>query len=677
MDEMESQIAKILLGNNKTSKSFVYIMAEKASGSSAELYVVAELPLFNPAAEESCERICLAIASGLKRAYRKPTEENSFENAISQINEELGKLASMGQTQWINKLNCILGVKEGSNFFVASCGKVSAYLLRGGEYTDISCSPDQSHPLKTFENYASGKIRLGDLLILSTTQMFNYLSMDRLLNIVSDAPFLTASQTVLELLKEAGEPQVSFAVLLNLQAPVGEIGNDELDLENYIVDTAPVGPGFFSKAYEYVKHAFFAGKTAVSRTPQTGLPKVSFGQRLESLRSNSKNFAAKSKTWWQTAKTSARKARATVNPENLRGLSPQKKFFLISALVLLIAVISNIVIARHISKNHLLDSQITTQLKNAQADLANVEASLLYKDDAAAAQYYQQAQAQMPESKNVPSGEKDLYNKTLAQLSDAKNLMEKIVQVKVTDLGTLGKGDSLINLPDFLAVQVNKDIIAYNKQTGSVQDNALTANTSILGSTYITGNTSAVYDGNNLYLWDFSKGSLSAGFNQNVPAKNNFAGIAEYSTNTRVYVADKSAQEIISFLPGKNGFSKPVVAVKDSNISQAQDIAIDGSIYALTKNGITKYQNGQPAQFNTSLPTPFSGTGKIYTQKDFNYIYLLDSGNKSILVLDKKGSLVNTLKSDSFTSLKDFQVDEKNKVIYALNDGSLLKVTLP
>ena len=260
MDEIESQIAKIQLGNNKTSSSFVYVMAEKASGSAAELYVVAELPLFNPAAEESCERICLAIASGLKRSYRKATEDSTFENAISQINEELGKLASVGQTQWINKLNCILAVKEGVNFNIATCGKVSAYLLRAGEYTDISCSPDQSHPLKTFENYASGKVRLGDLLILSTTQMFNYLSMDRLLSIVSNSPFLTASQTVLELLKETAEPQVSFAVLLNMQAPVGEISNDELDLENYIVETPSAGPSLLKKLTNISSTPFLRAK---------------------------------------------------------------------------------------------------------------------------------------------------------------------------------------------------------------------------------------------------------------------------------------------------------------------------------------------------------------------------------------------------------------------------------
>jgi len=134
----------------------------------------------------------------------------------------------------------------------------------------------------------------------------------------------------------------------------------------------------------------------------------------------------------------------------------------------------------------------------------------------------------------------------------------------------------------------------------------------------------------------------------------------------------------VSFLPSSSTFSKPTVSVSNPAINEAVDITIDTSIYVLTPTGISKFTAGSPASFNLSpLAVPFSGQGKIYTQKDFQNLYVLDSGNKRILVFDKQGTLLNTLTSDSFTDLKDFSVDEKNKVIYVLNDGSLLKVTLP
>ncbi len=678
VEELESQIAKIQLGGNKASNSYVYILAEKAAVGRAELYVIAELPLFNPAAEESCKSICLAISSSLKKAYRLPPSQSSFENAIGQVNEELGKLASLGQAQWINKLNCILGVKDGEDFNISTCGKIAAYLLRNGEYTDISCSAPQGHLLKIFETYATGKIRLGDLLILSTTQLFNYLSMDRLLSIMRGSDFLTATQTIIELLKENAEPQISFGVLLNSQVPPGQTP-EEVDLENYIVEKPASRQNLLDSALNYLKTAFAVHKTP-PRVPQTSLPKVSLGQRIKNFSGNTKNFVSKGKSWWQSAKSSAKSVKTNVNVENLRGLSPQKKFFLLSALILLAVVVINISVAVHYKKLRTGQAQALTALHNAQSLLSNAQASLLYKDNSSAANYLSQAKNQIPQPQNVPAAEKSLYNQVLSQLQTTEGQMEKLVQATVTNLGSLGAADRLIKLPAYLGVQVGQAIISYNLQTQKIEDSALSAGTAISDSAYISDSSAAVYNQGNLYVWNYSSGKLGPAYSQNVPSQNSFAGLTEYPVNNRVYSVDKQAGEILSFLAGKTGFSKPVVAVKDSSLNQAQDltIGIDGSIYVLSASGVSKFQYGHLANFTTPyLSIPFSGSGKIYTQKDFKYLYVLDSGNNRILVLQKDGTLVETLKSDQFTKLADIMVDEKNKTAYVLNDGSLLKITLP
>ncbi len=679
MEALESQIAKIQLGNNKSSQTYVYVMAEKAPVGLAELYLVAELPLLNPAAEEACERICLAIASTLKRSYRRTVAlENNFENAVSQINEELGKLAAVGQTQWIDKLNCIIGVKEGQELSVASCGKVSAYLLRSGELTDISCSQSKSHPLKTFENFAVGKIRLGDLILLSTAQLFNYVSMDRLLNVFGNTDFLTATQTVIQLLKENAEPQISFGTLLNLQVPEGETPEEEMDLENYVVETPGGQSSLFGKIFNYIKSAFAPG-SAPTRVPKVSLPGISFSQKLKNFSGNTKNFLAKSKGFWQFTKAQARTVRTTANLENFKQLSSTKKFFLASAIILFIAVIANIGIAIHLKKVRTAQSQAAAQLSQIQTLLSNAQSSLLYKDDTSASNFLQQAKSKLPKANTVNTTNKALYNKLVAQENDIEIQMEKIFKPQVTNLGSLGAGDTLIKLPDFVATQVNSAIISYQKSTGQIHDGSLNLSLNAVSGIYLSGTQACVYDGSNLYIWDFSKGLiLGTGFAQNVPGKDDFGGIAAYPTNSRVYVADKKTARIVSFLPGKTAFSKPVVAASDPSISQAADITIDTGIYVLTQSGVNKFLSGRLTDFALqNLPVPLSGNSKIYTQKDFKYLYILDPGNNRILIFDKSGNLMNTLLSDSFTGLKDFQVDEKNKTIYVLNDGGLLKVTLP
>jgi len=95
-------------------------------------------------------------------------------------------------------------------------------------------------------------------------------------------------------------------------------------------------------------------------------------------------------------------------------------------------------------------------------------------------------------------------------------------------------------------------------------------------------------------------------------------------------------------------------------------------------SGITKYYAGRLAEFKEpTLITPLSGKGKIYTESDFEYLYVMDAGNNRIVILSASGDVVQTLTSPEFTDLKDFYVDEANRTIYILNDTALLKVMMP
>ena len=53
------------------------------------------------------------------------------------------------------------------------------------------------------------------------------------------------------------------------------------------------------------------------------------------------------------------------------------------------------------------------------------------------------------------------------------------------------------------------------------------------------------------------------------------------------------------------------------------------------------------------------------------YIYILDSGNKRVVAVDKDGYIYQQYSSPLFDDLKDFVVLEKEKKIYVLN-GSII-----
>lgn len=676
MPELESQIAKIQLGNTRQASSFVYVEAEKASGSNAELYLIVELPLLNPAASESCEKICLAMASALKRSYRQPLSPTSFETALGQINEELAKLASLGQVHWVNKLSSIIAVKEGASLHIATAGKVAAYLFRSGEFTDISCSAEQTHPIKAFENFATGKIRLDDLIILSTTQLFNYLAMDRLSQILQQNEFLPASQIIVQLLKDLAGPEAAFGSILNLQVQPGQAAEQEIDLEDFIVENEPGKQALGQKILETLKSVLAFSKQ--KRVPKISLPSFGTGGTGR-IKDTALLAARKSSSAWQAASRKTLSALSGLRPQNFKTFSREKKFFLISLAVLAVAVIITIIVAAKIRTSQKASAAVQASLKQTQSLLNNAQTSLLYNDENAARDYFNQAQNKLPAKETITKDNLALYQDVSDEFNSLQAKILKQSEAKTDDLGLLAKAEFVINLPSAVAVQTpENNIVSFSKSSGKIEDGAMKAPSKFFGATPISQGKAAVLLENGLGLWDSSNGTVSGQFTSNVAAPNDFGGMAFYPDSSRVYIINKKLGQITSFIASNGTFTRPTVSVKDPGLDSAQSLAIDGNIYALNKTGISKYQKGAKTDFNMpSLPKAFSGSGKIYTQKDYKYLYLLDIGNNRILVLDKKGGLVLTLTSEKMTKAIDFAVDEPGKVIYVLNDTHLLKVSLP
>lgn len=704
MDQIESQIAKIQLFSPRTANNYVFVMAEKAAGSDAELYMVAELPLLNPAAREACEQICLAVAGGLRRVYKRPLDENSFENAVAQINEELGKQAGMGQTYWINKFNCILGVKNNKEFTIATCGKTSAFLLRDGDFADISTSSVESHPLKTFDTFATGKIRLGDILILSNTQLLNFVSMDRLKQILKQPNFLAAAQTIIELLKESGGPQVGFGTIFNLQVPEGQAGSDEVDLENYVIEDSGQ-ESLIKKAGGFLKNLAgmeaLRGRQSKADLPQPvslkqaegaplskkeklpdqqisrinlGEQKLSATERLADIKIRFQKLLHGTKGSLGDFSDKLKNTGRNLSPKQIKQFSPAKKFLFVAIVVLVFAAALNIGVASYNKNVKQKKLAVAAKLQQASKELNLAQSSFLYKEDQQAQQYYIQAQNDLPKASEIFKDQQNDYQKILNQLDDFKKQISRTTDANPKKLGDLADGKSLIRLPDYLAVQAGKNLISYEKASQKIEDGKLKASVQIQSAQNFKTGQAVIFDGQSLRIWGYTTDAEGSSFISSVPPADRFVGMAYYATNNRVYLIDKQKNQIISFLINKDKLQNPVVSVTDS-FADAQDIAIDGNIYILHQNSISKYAAGKRVDFPMPfLFSSFSGTGRLYTEINWQYLYLLDISQKRILVMDKKGNLIKTFVSDKFTNLKDFAVDEQQRIIYILNGTELFRV---
>ncbi len=672
MSQLESQIAKIHLFNRASASNYVYVMAEKAAGSDAELYMVAELPLFNPAAYTQCEQICLAVAGSLRRTFKRPLLESTFENAIAQINEELGKLVETGQDYWVNKFNCVLAVKDQGRLTVATCGKTAAFLLREGNFSDISVNSEESHPLKTFDSFATGKIRLGDVLIFSNTQLLNFLSLDRLKEILKKENFLSAAQTVIQLLKESADPNAAFGTILNMQVPLGQTAPEEMDLESYVVESSAHVP-FFKKILLFLKN--LSGASGPSRESKAPLPKISASERLAQIKGAGGKILRGAQSAYGDFSGKIKNAGQAISPSQVKQFSPAKKYLFFAIITCVVAaglMVSAAIYNKNIKQKK---AAVATKLKGVKDSLNLAESSLLYKDDDQARTYFMKAEEQMPKEIELFKEQKAEYASLVKQFSDFKSQIDKKTPVEPESLGSLAESALLISLPEYLAVESGKNLISYEKQSGKIEDGKIKVGQTISSAVSIKPGLAVIYNGESLLPWDYAQGTTGAPIISSVPAKEGFVGLAYYPTNSRAYLVDKEKNQLISFLVTKDKLQKPVVALADPSLKDAQSLAIDGNVYILTQNSILKFAAGKQSDFAIPfLFDAFSGPGKITTQIGWENLYLLDIEKKRVIIIDKNGNLLKVLVSDKFDNLKDFAVDESQMTIWVLNGPELLKL---
>ena len=673
MTELETQVVKIQLGDNRQSSTFVYTLAETIDSIGTELYVITELPMFNPAAKEECQRIAEAITASVKRTYRRSSNASIFEIALSNINEELSKLVTLGKTHWLGKLNAVVAVKRNNIISVSSVGKISALLYRDKNFVSITdSSATNSQPLKTFEQFSEGKLRLGDLFLLSTPELLNHISIDRIKNLLDKNDLPIAAQSMIEYLQDDMGPDVSCGTIFALQVEPGTTTDEEVDLGQYMT-----GPQINSSQSEGGTKKGLKHKA--KELASTGLLITkNFANDFKSKyvkQSYWKGVASKSTQSIGVVQGHLKKTAAKLQPSQLSSYSRSKKFFLICAGILLIALVANLIIAQTNNKKEEQQANYSDKLTQIEKLLNDSNAALLYGDEGQANTNFSEAEKLLNE---IPADVSETefaqkYNELKTTLVDLDKKVNKVEQADVSSLGSLGNSSHLINLPDYLAVEVNRTIVAYQKSSNSFVDNSLKSSEPIKDSIALNNNLSAIFNGSELFIWDVAGDIVTGRFSDGVPSENNFGGIKTYSTNNKVYVLDKGAGEVKSFATTGRSFGAPSTSVKDGDLKTASDLAIDGNIYIATNGTILKFNSGAKQDFSPAVSN-LSGSTKLYTQVDYSNIYVLDSGNKKIIILNKEGGLVKNLTSDKFTEPKDFAVDEKSKTIYLLNGSELLKV---
>ncbi len=677
MDTLETNVAKIHIGNSKQTNTYVATIAERTPHEDSEIFAIVTLPLLNPAAADDCERIATGITATLRRCYKRSNNDNTFEVALGEINDEIGKLATLGQSNWTGKISAVIGVRQGTKFSAAATGKTSAILMRAGELNEITENSHPKHPLKTFEAFSAGRVKVGDVIILTTAELFNHVSIDRVKNILSNSTLEIAAQELVRIIEDTAGPEVAFATLLLQETePTTLLGADNLQLNNYT--SAPQGSAkIIAAASSKIKGALN------KETAQNLWNTVRSAAKNRSGSLNVKNLSGKALSQGAEGLQKIREQAKQYKNIDFRSpfvafknFSKPKQFFAISVVVLVLAVTVNIFVARGRKQTATATAAFTEQTAAIEKLLNDAESKLLFKDETGASNLALTAKSQL-EQLATKTDEQNSKKTSLVKLAEeVLRKANKIETPSVSQVATLSNAEHLLVLPNALATSTGKAVVAYNTKTALTEDGSIKTQTEIVNGVAFSNTQAVVFDGQGLNIWNFATGTNTTPFFQNVPKPADFTGLVYYPTTSRVYTVDKGTNQIMNYTVSSSGISKPASSLKDSKLADAQDLAIDGSIYVLTTTDVKKFTAGKVATFLfPTLPEAFSGVGKIYTDSKATKVYILDN-NGRIIITEKTGKLSRILQADELKGATDFYVDEVAKLVYVLRGGSLLKLGL-
>lgn len=161
--------------------------------------------------------------------------------------------------------------------------------------------------------------------------------------------------------------------------------------------------------------------------------------------------------------------------------------------------------------------------------------------------------------------------------------------------------------------------------------------------------------------------------------------------NKKTYTLQSEANQVL-----KDGASW----IKDStSVKNGISIAVDGSVYVATADGqILELRKGSKVDFSPKAVDPpltncasghserseespaNAGTPcikKIWTNERSEFLYILDSTQKRVVVISKRDGLLRAqYQSPQFQDLKDFTIDEQKKIAYLLDSATTFSIPL-
>ncbi len=629
--------------------------------------------------------------------------ESLLEELLQLLNQLLPTLAPQKNRLWFQKINLVVGILHSNSIYLAGIGNIDAWLLNHNQFTQILDKTADINPAKIFTDITSGSLDSGDVLIISTNALFDYVSKEKIRLLTQKYSPQAAVDQLYKLLATVPD-FVTFNSLFIKNPSTNEIELKETTVnEDRDVKAAPntsqaprpdVNPKNLSKAQTTNKDQAKVKTKLVF--DKRGLQNIKFVRQvlwvwslittffaiITKIFQTIFNYLKKTYLFFfshkfrrQSEDTLLASTKQTINQKTtwFFSLAWRKKILIISLLIVILIFLQGLVFLTQ--KKAVVKQENTYQqsIDSINTTLNEVEASLIYDDEKRAEELLLDVQSML----------NGLQAQSTEQAEEIATVKEQAARL-INKIRHINYVDAPMELFDLSTLTGSKQIVQKDGKFYLLDQNSLyllADSAPVKLTDFANGQTLADWPGQNkLILSNNEQYSIfnldnkqfeSFDFNK-ASGNTQVQDLNIYSNN--LYALDNQNNKIFKYPESGTSFSNGVNWLSaEMDLSQAYSFAIDGDAYLTFQNGeIKKLRKGKEEKFDYHKPHPVIGQKSIIkTFRDSKLLYLIDPDNQRVIIFDKEGNIKDQYTSLKFNNLVDLAIDPAEKAIYLLNGNHL------
>ncbi len=695
---MQNQFGKLLLSPEKpTSTSEIFLASEEMDSKSnlGRLFILLEIKSREQGLKEKIKELIDLIYHDYYSSP-VPNPESALESTCQNVNLNLAEILPKPEI-WYKKINFLVGALKDDFLVFSQMGEFSGFLIRQNKTSQILETKIKEWDKKFFSQITTGEVKPGDALIISTYPLFDFFSLEKIKKVITKLKMEQAMSQFKNLINENIRTPNLLTLFIKCEEEPLKINEKNGQMKKYLQElygseesmkqlenleqrtkrtlAASLWPNLrkFRKTFSHIFKNKVAKKPAVEKR-ELKLPRLTkFGQWLK--------FWPTIKIWWGKIKivkpletTAATDKLSTFVPKIKKIDQKTKSKLIWLVMVVAFVFVGSLIFLNYQQKNRQRDETNQKTLNQVWDKKAETEAVLIYGDKQKAISLLGEARQLL---KQIPQFNK----KWQREISNANGEIEKIWRQinEIYEAESAGLVD-LSNLPAIKQIIKHNNQLVFLDETGKTYQAATSTPQEWFALPGLTSLSS--WDKDNLLLFDANNKFYLRGKDGTEKTL-----AISLPTGTKIDTATAYAEKIYYLSAGKiYKISEPLAATPASTIwfeninnplPAISDLIIDGNIWLTEGNKIIKLYRGRDQNFQPGkLDNDLGNDLKIYTEVDWEIIYLVDKQNNRLILMDKNGAIKKQFLNDKLSQAENILISDQQDRLWFKTGNILYEVKL-